>query len=90
MITNAILTLARYAFRWTLALLPGNGNLPTWLSEVTSGIARIVSGMASWSVWVPWTQLAIIAVSLFTLWGFSFTTHLIQKLISHIPFIGGA
>lgn len=90
MITNALLNLAKFAFRWFLAALPGNGNLPTWLSEVTTGIGRIVSGMASWSVWIPWQQLTIIAVSLFTLWGFSFFTHLVQKLITHIPFIGGA
>lgn len=89
MITNAILNLAKFSFGWFISLLPGNGNLPTWLDEVTTGISRIVSGMASWSVWVPWSQLTVIAVSLFTLWGFSFITHLTQKLISHIPFIGG-
>lgn len=89
MITDAILNLARIVFTWTISLLPGSGNLPTWISETAAGIGKVVAGMASWSVWIPWAQLTFIAIALFTLWGFSFFTHLSQKLISHIPFIGG-
>lgn len=89
MITTTLIKLARFFFSWFMSLLPGSGNLPTWLKEVTDGIGAVVSGMASWSVWIPWTQLTAIAVFCFALWGFSWIAHLIKTLIKFIPFIGG-
>lgn len=87
MITDAIINLGQLLMSFILDLLPDAA--PDWLLDLSGDVARIVGTIDTYTVWIPWNALRVVAIGLMAFWAIVFAIKLVLKLISHVPLIGG-
>ena len=83
MITDAIINLGQLLMSFILDLLPDAA--PDWLLDLSGDVARIVGTIDTYTVWVPWDALRVVAIGLMAFWAIVFAIKLVLKLISHVP-----
>lgn len=89
MIVEAFLFLGVEFTSWLLTLLPNWTDEAGVIITASNGLASIIAGVASLSVWIPWGHIAYAAGLVFLAYFSMLVLRLARVLMGHVPFVGG-